>query len=156
MQGRFVPAQYFRDPAELDEYLASSNFLADVNNEREEKNDTYRENLRRLNTFAMYMFEEDQMVHPKESAWFGELDEETGDVVGLRERDIYREDWIGLRKLDEEGRLVFRSVPGKHMQLSEEVLVKVFGEFFGPVVVDVDVDVKGEVLGKALVKQFGY
>ncbi|GAB1201996.1 hypothetical protein APSETT445_000595 [Aspergillus pseudonomiae] len=156
VQGRFVPAQYFRDPTELDEYLASSNFLADVNNEREEKNETYRKNLGRLNAFAMYMFEEDQMVHPKESAWFGELDEETGDVVGVRERDIYREDWIGLKKLDEEGRLIFRSVPGKHMQLSEEALVNAFEEFFGPVEVDVDVDIEGEVQGEALVKQIGY
>ncbi|KAE8387274.1 palmitoyl-protein thioesterase precursor [Aspergillus alliaceus] len=153
VQGKFVPAQYFRDPAELDEYLANSNFLADVNNEREVKNETYKENLGRLNQFAMYLFEEDQMVHPKESAWFGEVDGETGDVVQLQERDIYQEDWIGLKGLDEEGKLLFRSVPGRHMQLSEEVLVGVFREFFGPVEVDVDADVDFE---RALVQQVGY
>ncbi|KAB8072641.1 palmitoyl-protein thioesterase precursor [Aspergillus leporis] len=151
VQGKFVPAQYYRDPSELEAYLESSNFLADVNNERAVKNETYRENLGKLNRFGMFMFEEDQMVHPKESAWFGEMDGETGGVVGVREREIYKEDWIGLRRLDEAGRLDFKTVPGRHMQLSEVILKGVFEEYFGPVEVEVSGD---EVV--ALVEQAGY
>ncbi|TPR06863.1 Antifungal peptide family protein [Aspergillus niger] len=88
VQGRLVPAQYFRDPepTEMENYLQYSNFLADVNNEREVKNETYKENLSKLEKFVMYMFEEDRMVVPKESSWFGEVDGESGDVVGIRER----------------------------------------------------------------------
>ncbi|KAL5364988.1 Alpha/Beta hydrolase protein [Aspergillus floccosus] len=136
VQARLVPAQYFRDPAELDAYLAHSNFLADINNERAVKNATYRANLARLHRFAMYMFEDDAVVHPKESAWFAEVDAASGAVVPLRERDIYTQDWLGLKELDEQGKLDFRTVPGNHMQLSEETLTAVFKEYFGPVEVE--------------------
>ncbi|GKZ28193.1 hypothetical protein AbraIFM66950_000003 [Aspergillus brasiliensis] len=161
VQGRLIPAQYFRDPepSEMEQYLQYSNFLADVNNEREVKNQTYKENLGKLEKFVMYMFEEDRMVHPKESSWFGEVDGESGGVVGVRERDIYKEDWIGLRGLDEKGGLVFRTLKGGHMQFDEEDLGEIFKEFLGPVEVeipddDVDVEVDGERV--KLVSQVGY
>lgn len=133
VQERLVPAQYFRDPEELEAYLENSNFLADVNNERVAKNVTYKENLARLNRFAMYLFEDDQMVHPKESAWFAEVNATSGEATPLREREIYKQDWLGLRELDEKGGLEFKTVPGGHMQLSEEVLTKLFTEYFAPV-----------------------
>ncbi|KAL4897378.1 Alpha/Beta hydrolase protein [Aspergillus ambiguus] len=136
VQARLVPAQYFRDPADLDAYLDHSNFLADINNERPAKNASYRENLRRLNRFAMFMFEDDTVVHPKESAWFAEVEAASGAVVPLRERAIYKDDWLGLKTLDEQGKLDFRTVPGNHMQLSEETMTAVFKEYFGPVEVD--------------------
>jgi palmitoyl-protein thioesterase len=37
-------------------------------------------------------------------------------IVPLRESKIYKEDWIGLKKLDETGRLVFIEVPGDHIE----------------------------------------
>ena len=40
VQKRVIPAQYFRDPANIDQYLEHSNYLADINNERDEKNAT--------------------------------------------------------------------------------------------------------------------
>ncbi|KAL3482228.1 palmitoyl-protein thioesterase precursor [Aspergillus californicus] len=141
VQSRFVPAQYFRDPAELEPYLETSNFLADVNNERVLKNVSYKENLGTLNRFAMYMFEEDKVVHPKESAWFADVNVTTGEVVPLRERDLYKEDWLGLKGLDEQGKLEFKTLPGDHMRFEDEDLENVFTEYFGPVEVDLSVDV---------------
>ena len=44
VQKRVIPAQYFRDPANIDQYLEHSNYLADINNERDEKNAPYKEN----------------------------------------------------------------------------------------------------------------
>ncbi|KAH7313181.1 Alpha/Beta hydrolase protein [Rhexocercosporidium sp. MPI-PUGE-AT-0058] len=130
VQSRLVPAQYFRDPAQLDDYLEHSNFLADVNNERQLKNQTYKENLGRLERFTMVLFEEDETVVPKESSWWAEVDEE-GNVTELRERDIYKEDWVGLRGLDEKGALRFETTEGGHMQLGSKVLKKTFRENFG-------------------------
>lgn len=133
MQGRVVPAQYFRDPEDLAPYLAHSNFLADVNNEREGKrNGTYKANLRRLERFVMFVFGEDRTVVPKESGWFAEVNGTSGEVTGLRDRRMYVEDWLGLRALDEGGRLEFREAPGRHMELSDELLVDVFKSYFGP------------------------
>lgn len=133
VQGRLVPAQYFRDPEDLDDYFEYSNFLADVNNERETKNETYSRNMRALNRFAMFMFEDDHLVVPKQSAWFAEVNETSGKVTPLDERRIYTEDWLGLKELGEKGKLDFLTAPGEHMQISHGLLEKTFKEYFGPV-----------------------
>lgn len=133
VQSRLVPAQYFRDINEYDSYLEHSNFLADINNERELKNALYKSNLKSLNRFGMFMFSEDTTAVPKESAWFAEVNQTNGEITTLRDRSIYKEDWLGLRSLDEQGKLNFKTVPGPHMALTEKVLTEVFTEYFGPV-----------------------
>ncbi|KAL5336147.1 palmitoyl-protein thioesterase precursor [Aspergillus crustosus] len=146
VQSQFVPAQYFRDPAELDTYIEHSNYLADINNERVLKNLTYKENISKLNRFAMFLFEDDTVVHPKESSWFAEIDPESGDVIPLRERTIYKEDWLGLKTLDKKGGLEFGTLKGDHMQLDVEDLETVFKEYFGPVEVELDAGVESAKL----------
>lgn len=132
VQSRLVPAQYYRKPDDLKSYLKSSNFLADINNERKVKNITYKENMMKLEKFVMYMFKDDKTVVPKQSAWFDELDSATGAVIRLQDRKIYQEDWIGLRWLDKRNRLEFLVTPGEHMQLTSEVLVEAFQKYFSP------------------------
>ncbi|KAG5914348.1 hypothetical protein E4U42_000530 [Claviceps africana] len=134
VQGRVVPAQYYRPAADGDEYasyLAHSNYLADINNERAGKNPRYRDNLARLDNFVMYLFGNDTVSIPKESSWFGEVDAD-GRRVALRDRAMYKEDWLGLRALDDKGRLKFRTVRGDHMQIPVEVLNDTMREFLGP------------------------
>ena len=130
VQSRLVPAQYFRDPNQYDSYLEFSNFLADINNERTLKNQTYKENLEKLERFIMYMFEDDTTVVPKQSSWFADVN--GTEVTELRKRDIYKEDWIGLKALDKKGGLVFETTPGGHMTLTDKLLAKVFKENYGP------------------------
>ncbi|KAH6658929.1 palmitoyl protein thioesterase [Truncatella angustata] len=132
VQSHLVPAQYFRDPApgQIEKYLEGSNFLADVNNERALKNETYKKNIASLDNFVMYMFEDDTVVIPKETAWFEEVN--GTEHIPLRARKMYEEDWLGLRELDRKGGLKFRTTPGDHMRLSDEVLNSTFKEFFGP------------------------
>jgi palmitoyl-protein thioesterase len=130
VQSRLVPAQYFRDPNQYDSYLEFSNFLADINNERTLKNQTYKENLEKLERFIMYMFEDDTTVVPKQSSWFANVN--GTEVTELRKRDIYKEDWIGLKALDKKGGLVFETTPGGHMTLTDKLLAKVFKENYGP------------------------
>ncbi|KAJ9138162.1 Palmitoyl-protein thioesterase 1 [Pleurostoma richardsiae] len=130
VQGSVVPAQYFRNPTEYDKYLEYSNFLADVNNEREYKNATYKENIAALVNFVMYMFEDDTTAIPKESAWFEEIN--GTEATPLRARKLYTEDWLGLRALDRKGGLRFRLAPGEHMQIEEALLNATFKEFYGP------------------------
>jgi palmitoyl-protein thioesterase len=130
VQSRLVPAQYFRDPNQYEEYLEYSNFLADINNEREVKNATYKKNLEKLERFVMYLFEDDETVVPKETGWFAEVNGTK--VTLLRDRKIYKEDWLGLKALDEKGALKFETTEGKHMSLSESLLKKVFKDNYGP------------------------
>ncbi|KAL8946910.1 MAG: hypothetical protein Q9222_006755 [Ikaeria aurantiellina] len=131
VQSRLVPAQYFRNPEDLEGYLENSNFLADINNEREEKNATYKENLKKLERFVMYIFSEDTTVVPKESAFFAEYNQTSDVVTKLQDRKIYKEDWLGLKWLDEKKRLEFKVAEGGHMQLSEELLKDAFKRYFG-------------------------
>ncbi|KAI9825528.1 MAG: hypothetical protein M1819_000520 [Sarea resinae] len=132
VQSRVVPAQYYRDADDLETYLEHSNFLADINNERNSKNTTYKKNLSTLERFVMFAFSEDTTVIPKETAWFAEVNATTGKVTPLRERDIYGEDWLGLKALDKEGRLEFLTAKGDHMELSESLLNETFRRYFGP------------------------
>lgn len=130
VQSRLVPAQYFRDPTDIDTYLDGSNFLADINNERVLKNTTYADNIASLENLVLYMFEDDTTVVPRETAWFEEVN--GTESTPLRARDVYRQDWLGLRKLDRKGGLRFRSITGEHMQIPEQVLNETLADFFGP------------------------
>lgn len=130
VQSRLVPAQYFRDPMQYEQYLEHSNFLADINNEREVKNQTYKENLEKLERFVMYVFEDDETVIPKETSWFSEVN--GTDVTLLRDRPLYKEDWLGFKTLDKKGALKFETTKGGHMSLSESLLKKVFSDNYGP------------------------
>lgn len=137
VQNKVVPAQYYRTVNETtglasDEYLEHSNFLADVNNEREEKSKAYKKKVASLEKFAMYVFEDDVTVIPKESGWFSEVNATSGEVIPLRERKMYKEDWLGLKELDRKDGMVFRTAGGGHMQLTDKVLKEAFKEFFGP------------------------
>lgn len=136
VQDNVIPAQYYREVngttgLGTDKYLEASNFLADVNNEREEKNETYKGRMERLEKFVMYVFEDDTTVIPKESGWFAEVNATSGKVTELRDRKMYKEDWLGLKALDQRGGLVFRTAKGGHMRLTEEVLEEVMIDFFG-------------------------
>jgi palmitoyl-protein thioesterase len=154
VQNTVVPAQYYRELNEttglpVGGYLEHSHFLADVNNEKKVKKGVYKERLAGLERFVMVVFEDDETVVPKESGWFAEVNETSSAVTPLRERDIYKEDWIGLRALDEKGGLVFEGVPGKHMELGREDLERTFGKYFGPEREEwaVDDDGRQQVLG---------
>ncbi|KAH8723633.1 Alpha/Beta hydrolase protein [Phaeosphaeriaceae sp. PMI808] len=135
VQGNLVPAQYFKATNEstgepTEEYLETSNFLADINNERVLKNKAYAENLAKLDNLVLYLFEDDTTVIPKESGWFAYTNETDGSVTPLRERDIYKEDWIGLKALDKKGGLHFEVTEGGHMTLGDKVLTTVFKKYF--------------------------
>ncbi|OQN98078.1 hypothetical protein B0A48_15910 [Cryoendolithus antarcticus] len=137
VQSSIVPAQYYREINQTtglgsEEYLLHSHFLADINNERVLKNEVYKERIAALENFVMYVFEEDTTVVPKESGWFAQVNATSGDVTPLRERVMYKEDWLGLKALDQTGGLVFRNTTGKHMELDEEVVKPTFEEYFGP------------------------
>lgn len=133
VQGRLVPAQYYRDPnneQSFERYLEGSNLLADINNERELKNETYSKNLASLRKFVMFMFDEDTTVIPRESSWFAEVNETTGEVVKLEDRKIYQEEWLGLQALDKRGGIEYGLLRGAHMQFSDEVLKEIVLKYF--------------------------
>lgn len=112
-----IQAQYFKPALPFDEiYLEKSQFLADINNERPEKNTTYARNLGSLSKLVLVQFDKDITVVPKESSHFAFYDGET--LIPMRQSTLYKEDWIGLRSLDESNRLFLEHYDAGHMHIS--------------------------------------
>merc|ERR1719187_1389117 len=120
-QGILVQAQYWHDPLHFDTYVEKSRFIAEMNNEKAQKNESYAINLSKLENFVMVKHTQDTMVEPVESEHFEFYMPGQSDVIlPLRESPIYVEDRIGLKTLDESGRLHFLEVEGEHLQFSRE------------------------------------
>ncbi|KAI6228774.1 Palmitoyl-protein hydrolase 1 [Aphelenchoides fujianensis] len=132
VQRNLVQAQYWHDPFQLADYRDRSIFLADINCDRACNQTQYRENLLRLKYFLLVKFTLDEMVVPMESEWFGYFPENNGTVVlPMNETDFYKQDTLGLKTLDESGRLHFLSVVGNHLQIASRVFVaEIVKKFF--------------------------
>lgn len=119
MQNFITFAQYWRDPLNYDMYLNSSGFLADVNNERNTKNHTYRRNLV-SSTGQIHLVEagDDHIVVPKRSAHFEffAVGQDTV-ILNLTQTPGFLGDWIGLKTLLTQGRLHLHTVPCSHQNL---------------------------------------
>lgn len=160
LQENVIQAQYFKDPFRLDWYLASSGFLADVNNDRKAFNTSYADALLKLRRLVLYEFENDITVVPRQSAHFGfyngsvvvsergsgrlvwvydsrscSFEEkhawlervltsskcfrfQSAKQIPLNDTVGYKEDRLGLRTLDQTGRLTLATCPGFHMQFT--------------------------------------
>ncbi|KAG1753003.1 Alpha/Beta hydrolase protein [Suillus lakei] len=117
-QENLVQAQYFRDPQRLSQYISSGSFLPDINNEvllPSSRNSSYADNLASLNKLVLVLFLQDKTVVPKESA----CPPNAKDIIPMRLQTLYKEDWIGLRQLDESGGIEFVACQGEHMRIGD-------------------------------------
>lgn len=124
VQRLLVQATYWHDPLNEDAYRSKSTFLAEINNEQV-VNEDYIDRLQQLNKFVMIKFENDTIVQPVETSWFGFYkpgsDTET---VTLEESEIFIKDKLGLQKMKADGKLIFLAVEGNHMQISKSWFVE--------------------------------
>ncbi|VDD90423.1 unnamed protein product [Enterobius vermicularis] len=123
VQRNSIQAQYWHDPYAEETYKEKSIFLADINNEKV-YNETYKKNLERLQKLVLVKFLDDTVVVPKETEWFGYFKE--GDptrLLTMEETRIYLEDRIGLKTLNESGRLHLIAYRGNHMAITESTFV---------------------------------
>jgi len=125
------------------------------------RNQTYYDNLASLSNLVLVLFSADKTVVPKESSWFGSFappaedsakrrnlqigqpcdgDESTAanapwdepkEIIPMRAHPIYTEDWIGLRTLEDDGRLFLETCEGEHMQLSDDCWRPLVKRFVG-------------------------
>ncbi|XP_043794767.1 lysosomal thioesterase PPT2 homolog isoform X1 [Apis laboriosa] len=102
---------YWNDPHHQKLYYKYSNFLPYVNNEKNStKMSAFKEGLTKLKRMILVGGPEDGVITPWQSSHFGYYDvNET--VINMRDRSIYKDDLIGLKTLDESGRLVLITVP---------------------------------------------
>lgn len=118
-----VQAQYYKDPFALSRYLEFNEFLKDLNNDVV-INEDHRRRILRLNRVAMVMFADDNILVPKNSAWFGYYNVTDNNqlvLVPLQDSWHYHENTIGLRTLNEKGHVDFLSWPGEHLHFTDKI-----------------------------------
>ncbi|KAF8380563.1 hypothetical protein HHK36_028051 [Tetracentron sinense] len=107
-------------------YLDGCRFLPNLNNEfPNERNSTYKERFSSLQNLVLIMFEHDTVLIPKETSWFGYYpDGAFKPVLPPQQTKLYTEDWIGLKTLDDAGKVKYISVPGNHLGISQSDMRK--------------------------------
>jgi len=116
IQDFLVQATYWHDPIHEEKYKNGSHFLADINNEVT-INQKYIDNLQSLEAFVMIKFNQDKMVAPVESEWFGFYEPGQSSVVqSLNVSAIYTDDRLGLYQMDMDNKLHYYAVEGDHLQ----------------------------------------
>lgn len=115
MQKKLSVANYWRDPNQMFKYLLHSEFLADANNEKVQKNELYKENILSLKKFVMVYSTIDEIVKPPESGFFGIYNKQL-QLVNLTDTELYKQDWIGLKTLNESNRMFVFSTNCTHVE----------------------------------------
>ena len=115
LKGRIGPADYFRYKYDQQYYMENNVFLKMLNNENEEKDEEIKRRFSSLEKVKLIKNNNDTTIVPRESSWFEFYDFDGNDIVPLKESDFYKNDYIGLRKLDEEGKLSFATFRGEHI-----------------------------------------
>ncbi|KAG7884322.1 hypothetical protein KL938_002194 [Ogataea parapolymorpha] len=118
VQNSFVQAQYFRDVDNFEKYLENSAFLKFVNNEFIRDSD-YVNNFTKLEKLVMVMFSKDDMLVPKETAWFCDLDPDSGEIIPFNETSSFQDDLIGIKTLYEQNKIDFLTISDSHMKIDE-------------------------------------
>ncbi|KAL8153105.1 hypothetical protein V2J09_010865 [Rumex salicifolius] len=124
VQKHLAPSNYIKIPTDLKNYLKECKYLPLLNNEIEERrNATYKERFSSLQKLVLVMFENDTVLVPKETSWFGYY--ENGSmttILSYNKTELYTEDWIGLKTLNEAGKVEFVSVPGGHLAITQSLM----------------------------------
>ncbi|AEE80048.1 putative palmitoyl-protein hydrolase [Arabidopsis thaliana] len=125
MQEHLAPSGFLKIPTDIAGYMEGCRFLPKLNNELPVKNSTYKERFSSLENLVLIMFEHDTILIPKETSWFGYYpDGSFKTILPPQETKLYTEDWIGLRTLDEAGKVKFVNVSGNHLQISHTDMKK--------------------------------
>lgn len=115
---------YWKNTKDEDAYKKKSPLLADVLNERDTKNATVAANWKSLNSLFLVEATKDTMIVPKESAQFAMWKWGTAGsdapLVAMRDSEGYQGDWIGLKTLDEAGKINTSSFDGEHIRFTSE------------------------------------
>ncbi|XP_074269100.1 uncharacterized protein LOC141592366 [Silene latifolia] len=126
VQEHLAPSGYLKIPSNMKGYLDKCSFLPKVNNEKPgERNSTYKKRFSSLDNLILIMSEQDNVLVPKETSWFGYYpDGAYTPLLPAQKTKLYTEDWIGLKTLDDAGRVKFVKVTGGHLGISDEDMKK--------------------------------
>ena len=115
LKDRIAPAAYFRYKYDQEYYMEHNTFLKMLNNENEVKDEEIKRRFSSLEKVKLIKSKDDSVIVPRESSWFMFYDFEGKEIVPLEESQFYKEDFIGLRKLIEEGKVSFTTFRDEHV-----------------------------------------
>ena len=115
LSDRIAPAAYFRFKYDQEYYMENNTFLKMLNNENEIKDEEIKRRFSSLEKLKLIRNKNDTSIVPIESSWFTFYDFEGKEIVPLEESEFYKKDFIGLRKLNEEGKVTFTEFRGEHI-----------------------------------------
>jgi palmitoyl-protein thioesterase len=113
-QAVFPPASYWNNPKNP---LQLITYLAEIDNKLwyEPKNKYLCQLKRGLDLIA---FGDDETILPNISAFFGFWDSNGENPIPYTQTDLYKYDWIGLKKLDQKNLITFHTIPNEsHMSI---------------------------------------
>lgn len=129
LQHKLGPCSYYRYKFDQETYRKENVFLKMLNNENPIKDKEIYNRFSSLEKVKLIKSKKDIVIIPKESCWFQFYDQEGKDIVPLELSDFYINDYIGLRKLNEEGKVFFSEFSGGHVDLGSAEHAD-FVEFF--------------------------
>jgi len=121
VQDHVVPAQYWHDPLEFEDYAEHNIFLTLVN-QVNEIDESQVEALGRVDNLVLTKFNEDTTIIPPDSEWFGfyEYGQDTH-VTDAQELDVWTK--LGLDVLESEGKIKRLSLNSGHLSFSDDWFV---------------------------------
>ncbi|XP_026086023.1 lysosomal thioesterase PPT2 isoform X1 [Carassius auratus] len=103
---------YWNDPHHRDMYINSSDYLAILNNEKENPNSTaWKQNFLRIKKLVLIGGADDGVITPWQSSQFGFYDENET-VVEMKNQKVFLTDIFGLKTLYARGDLALCSMAG--------------------------------------------
>ncbi len=115
-------AGYWHDTLHQDLYLKKAVFLPYLNNEIAHENEAlFKKNLSSLKNMVLVMSENETIIEPKISCHFGFYKKGSKEELELLlESDIYKQDKLGLKQLDHNGRLHLLYAECTHENFQED------------------------------------
>jgi|TARA_B110000305_G_scaffold219504_1_gene260536 palmitoyl-protein thioesterase len=78
-------------------------------------------------------FDKDEIVYPRNSEIFGEVTKKDADgkrkKVDMEDTEIYKNDWLGLKYLQEHGKIKMVHIDAQHIKYGQEDIEKTFLPF---------------------------
>ena len=114
-QDTISPMGYLKYRNDRSYYDEHDVFLKMLNNEYEEKDQEIYDRFTSLEKVKLIKAKHDSVIVPRESSWFEFYDYDGKSIVPLEESDFYINDYIGLRKLIEEDKVIFYEIDQEHV-----------------------------------------
>ena len=125
-----APCGYYKYKFDQATYQETNTFLKMLNNEYEERDEEVYRRFSSLEKVKLIKSLEDSVITPRDSSWFEFYDKEGKVIVPLKESEFYINDNIGLRKLDEEGKVSFVAFKEEHVLYNMDEYRNEIVEFF--------------------------